>query len=44
MAEMRKGLTLLRVDKKLLSLLAALVADSIILVGIVAVGIIWYLY
>ena len=44
MAEMRKGLALLRVDKKLLALFAGLIADTLILVGIVAAGIAWHLY
>jgi len=44
MTEIRKGLALLRVDKKLLALFAGLIADTVILVGILAVGIAWHLY
>ena len=44
MTEIRKGLTLVRVDKKLLALFAGLIVDTIVLVGIVSVGIAWYLY
>ncbi len=44
MTEIRKGLALLRVDKKLLALFAGLIVDTIALVGIVAVGLAWHLY
>ena len=44
MTEVRKGLALLRVDKKLLALFAGLIADTIFLVSIVSVGIAWHLY
>ena len=42
MREIKKGLTLLKMDKKLLALFIALVADTVILVSILTISVVGY--